>query len=71
MSGRNSNATYANVNPNAKNGTAGTTGATGLVVAGGSSVNFPNQNRPSPDPTYFAKATAERAADARYVTNVR
>lgn len=71
MSGRNENATYANVNPKAKNGTAGTTGATGLVVAGGSAISFPNQNRPSPDPSYFAKANAERAADSRYTTVVR
>lgn len=67
MSGRGENATSANVNRNAKNSTASTTGTTSVAIAGGSAINFPNQNRPSPGPEFFAKATAERRADARYV----
>ena len=67
MSGRDGNAIGANVNKNNTQGRASISGANRSGVAtGGQAINFPRNNRPSPDPSYFGKARAIRSADPRY-----
>lgn len=65
MSGRNNNDIGYNVNRGGKSmRTSSTTGASSAgVVAGGAALNFPEQNRPAPGPSYFAKAKAAAARD--------
>lgn len=71
MSGTNDNAIGVNVNPNGVNQTAGTQGASRSgVVVGGSALNFPTTNRPSPGPAFFAAAKGVRS-DPSYLNQPR
>ena len=59
MSGTNQNAIYANVNKTGTSGRASNSSAASSgILTGGGAINFPNSNRPSPDPSYFDKAKA-------------
>jgi len=73
MSGRNNNDIGYRVNRNGKSErTTSTTGASSNgVAAGGAAINFPEQNRPAPGPSMFAKAKAAAARDPSRRTEPR
>jgi len=73
MSARNNTAIGVNVNRGGRSArTTSTTGASSAgVVAGGSALNFPEQNRPAPGVGYFAAARAGARRDPTYRTTPR